>query len=242
MAFGAVYGPPFVREGDVRRDGTMEDFRNFARLAQTLRRPRLGRRRGQRAQRHAARQPAPRHDLRAADADRQVLHGQRRLRRPTPRDTIAMTEILFGSREAIEETPAIISLINCNSPAALGRPDARVAVRVLRRQPAGRPDAVHPDGRDVAGDDPGRAGPADHRGAVRDRALAADPARLPGGLRLVPVQHRHAVRARRRSARRSRASGCCAPGRSRATSTCRSAPAAGSPPRRCPTRRPATRR
>ena len=27
-----------------------------------------------------------------------------------------MTEILFGSREAIEETPAIISLINCNSP------------------------------------------------------------------------------------------------------------------------------
>ena len=36
MAFGAVYGPPFVREGDVRRDGTMEDFRNFARLAQTF--------------------------------------------------------------------------------------------------------------------------------------------------------------------------------------------------------------
>src|SRR5919107_145073 len=31
-------------------------------------------------------------------------------------DTIAMAEILFGSREAIEETPALISLINCNSP------------------------------------------------------------------------------------------------------------------------------
>src|SRR5512139_10976 len=30
MAFGAVYGPPFVREGDVRRDGTMDDFRNFS--------------------------------------------------------------------------------------------------------------------------------------------------------------------------------------------------------------------
>ena len=42
---------------------------------------RLGRRRGLRAQRHPARQPAPRHDLRAADADRQDLHGQRRLRR-----------------------------------------------------------------------------------------------------------------------------------------------------------------
>src|SRR3712207_6890095 len=36
MAFGAVYGPPFVREGDVRRDGTMEDFRNFSRLAQSF--------------------------------------------------------------------------------------------------------------------------------------------------------------------------------------------------------------
>ena len=41
---------------------------------------RLGRRRGQRAQRHPAGQPAPRHGLRAADADRQDLHGQRRLR------------------------------------------------------------------------------------------------------------------------------------------------------------------
>jgi trimethylamine---corrinoid protein Co-methyltransferase len=36
MAFGAVYGPPFVRQGDVRRDGTMEDFRNFTRLAQSF--------------------------------------------------------------------------------------------------------------------------------------------------------------------------------------------------------------
>ena len=31
-------------------------------------------------------------------------------------DSIAMTEILFGSRASIEETPALISLINCNSP------------------------------------------------------------------------------------------------------------------------------
>ena len=32
MAFGAVYA--FVREGDVRRDGTFEDYRNFLRLSQ----------------------------------------------------------------------------------------------------------------------------------------------------------------------------------------------------------------
>jgi trimethylamine--corrinoid protein Co-methyltransferase len=32
------------------------------------------------------------------------------------RDTIAMSEIVFGGREAIEQTPTSISLINCNSP------------------------------------------------------------------------------------------------------------------------------
>jgi trimethylamine--corrinoid protein Co-methyltransferase len=32
------------------------------------------------------------------------------------RDTIAMGEIVFGGREALEQTPASISLINCNSP------------------------------------------------------------------------------------------------------------------------------
>jgi trimethylamine---corrinoid protein Co-methyltransferase len=32
------------------------------------------------------------------------------------RDTIAMSEILFGGRENIERTPVCISLINCNSP------------------------------------------------------------------------------------------------------------------------------
>ena len=36
MAFGAVYGPPFVRQGEVRRDATMEDFRNFTKLAQSF--------------------------------------------------------------------------------------------------------------------------------------------------------------------------------------------------------------
>ena len=31
-------------------------------------------------------------------------------------DSIRMSEILFGGREAIEKTPAMISLVNCNSP------------------------------------------------------------------------------------------------------------------------------
>src|ERR1044071_8656127 len=36
MAFGAVYGPPFVREGDVRRDATMNDLEKFPRLSQSF--------------------------------------------------------------------------------------------------------------------------------------------------------------------------------------------------------------
>src|SRR5215831_11409192 len=36
MVFGAVYGSPFVREGDVRRDAALDDFRRLAMLAQSF--------------------------------------------------------------------------------------------------------------------------------------------------------------------------------------------------------------
>ncbi len=36
MVFGAVYGSPFVREGDVRRDATMDDFRRLCMLSQSF--------------------------------------------------------------------------------------------------------------------------------------------------------------------------------------------------------------
>ena len=50
---------------------------------------------------------------------------------------------------------------------------------------------------------------------------------LPGHLRVVPVQHRHAVGLADASARPSPASACSAPARSPGTSACRSAPVAG---------------
>src|SRR6478752_8841876 len=115
MAFGAVYGPPFVREGDVRRDGTMEDFRNFTKLAQSF----------------AALDSAGGVICEPNDTPLDSRHLDMTLALQTltdkiymgnvvsgvnAADTIAMTEILFGSRESIEETPALISLINCNSP------------------------------------------------------------------------------------------------------------------------------
>ena len=52
MAFSSVYGPPFVREGEVRRDASMDDFQNFTRLSEL--RARLGRRDHLRAGEHAA--------------------------------------------------------------------------------------------------------------------------------------------------------------------------------------------
>src|SRR3954451_5772026 len=115
MAFSAVYGPPFVREGDVRREGTMDDFRNFARLAQS----------------YAALDSAGGvvNEPNDTPLDSRHLDMVYALQTLTDKlymgnvvsgvnaaDTIAMTEILFGSRAAIEETPALISLINCNSP------------------------------------------------------------------------------------------------------------------------------
>src|SRR5580704_9466717 len=36
VVFGGVYGCPFVREGDVRRDATMNDFRRLSMLAQAF--------------------------------------------------------------------------------------------------------------------------------------------------------------------------------------------------------------
>src|SRR3954468_19581901 len=115
MAFSAVYGPPFVRQGDVRRDGTMDDFRNFSRLAQSF----------------AALDSAGGvvNEPNDTPLDSRHLDMTYALQTLTDKiymgnvvsgtnaaDTIAMTEILFGSRESIEETPALISLINCNSP------------------------------------------------------------------------------------------------------------------------------
>src|SRR3954464_4601270 len=115
MAFGAVYGPPFVREGDVRRDGTMEDFRNFSRLAQ-----------GFDVLDSAGGVVTEPNDTPLDSRHLDMVYALQTLTDKfymgnvvsgtNAADTIAMTEILFGSREAIEETPAIISLINCNSP------------------------------------------------------------------------------------------------------------------------------
>jgi trimethylamine--corrinoid protein Co-methyltransferase len=115
MVFSGVYGPPFVRDGEVRRDGTMDDFRNFARLAQSF--DALDSAGGVVNEPNDTPLDSRHLDMTyALQTLTDKLYMGNVVSGVNARDTIAMTEILYGSREAIEETPALISLINCNSP------------------------------------------------------------------------------------------------------------------------------
>jgi trimethylamine--corrinoid protein Co-methyltransferase len=115
MVFGAVYGSPFVREGDVRRDATLEDFRRLAKLSQAF--PQLDSAGGVICEPNDAPLDSRHLDMiYALQTLTDKIYMGNVVSGPNAADTIAMTEILFGGRAAIEATPATISLINCNSP------------------------------------------------------------------------------------------------------------------------------
>jgi trimethylamine--corrinoid protein Co-methyltransferase len=115
MAFGGVYGPPFVREGNVRRDATMSDFAKFSMLAQSF--SELDSAGGVICEPNDAPLDSRHLDMiLALQTLTDKIYMGNVVSGPNAIDTIKMTEILFGSREAIEHTPATISLINCNSP------------------------------------------------------------------------------------------------------------------------------
>jgi trimethylamine--corrinoid protein Co-methyltransferase len=114
MVFAAVYGCPFVREGLERRDATYADFENLVRLSQAF--PQLDSPGG------TICEPNDRPlDSRHLDmvyalltlSDKPFMGSV--TSGPNAVDTIAMAEMVFG-RESLAETPAIISLINVNSP------------------------------------------------------------------------------------------------------------------------------
>ena len=192
MVFGAVYGSPFVREGDVRRDATMEDFRRLCMLSQSF--GQLDSAGGVICEPNDTPLDSRHLDMiYALQTLTDKIYMGNVVSGPNAADTIAMTEILFGGRAAIEAVPATISLINCNSPLRWDDRMLDAQFEYCAADAAGGADPVPAHGGHVAGHDPGRAGPAAGRGTVGDRAGAADPAWLPGHLRLVPVQHRHAV-------------------------------------------------
>ncbi|HET7430548.1 MAG TPA: trimethylamine methyltransferase family protein [Nocardioides sp.] len=115
MAFGGVYGPPFVREGAVRRDATMADFENFLRLAQSY--DVLDSAGGVICEPNDTPLDSRHLDMTfALQTLTDKIYMGNVVSGVNAADTIAMSSILFGSRESIEQTPATISLINCNSP------------------------------------------------------------------------------------------------------------------------------
>ena len=139
MAFGAVYGCPFVREGIERREATYADFENLVRLAQAF--PQLDTPGG------TICEPNDRPlDSRHLDmvfalltlSDKPFMGSV--TSGPNAVDTIAMAEMVFG-RESIEQTPAIISLINVNSPL---RYDDRMLSALVEYATAGQATVVTP--------------------------------------------------------------------------------------------------
>src|SRR2546423_7567128 len=114
MAFAPVYGCPFIREGNVRRNAKMADFENLVKLAQAF--PELDSPGG------TICEPEDRPlDSRHLDMvfALQTLSDKPYMGSVTSgthaADTTKMVEVLFGGREAIEHAPVSISLINVNS-------------------------------------------------------------------------------------------------------------------------------
>src|SRR6266513_3775809 len=115
MVFSGVYGCPFVREGDVRRDATLDDFRRLSMLAQSF--PELDTAGGVICEPNDTPLDSRHLDMiLALQTLTDKIYMGNVVSGPNAADTIAMTEILFGGRAAIEATPATISLVNCNSP------------------------------------------------------------------------------------------------------------------------------
>ncbi len=140
MAFGAVYGPPFVRQGDVRRDATMDDFRNFTRLAQSF--PVLDSAGGVICEPNDTPLDSRHLDMTyALQTLTDKIYMGNVVSGVNAADTIAMGSILFGGRDEIERTPASISLINCNSPLKW---DDRMLEAQFEYSAAGQPVVLTP--------------------------------------------------------------------------------------------------
>src|SRR5204862_7842857 len=139
MVFSSVYGCPFVREGIERRNATYDDFQNLVKLAQSF--PQLDSPGG------TICEPNDRPlDSRHLDmvfalmtlSDKPFMGSVTSAE--NAKDTIAMAEILFGA-ESLEETPAVISLINVNSPL---RFDDRMLGALIEYAKRGQPTIVTP--------------------------------------------------------------------------------------------------
>ena len=139
MVFSAVYGCPFVREGLERRDATYDDFQNLVKLAQSF--PQLDSPGGTICEPNDKPLDSRHLDMVYALltlSDKPFMGSV--TSGPNAIDTIAMAEMVFG-RESIEKDPAVISLINVNSPL---RYDDRMLSALIEYAKANQPTIVTP--------------------------------------------------------------------------------------------------
>ena len=141
MVTAPVYGPPFVHDLDRgRRDATLEDFRNFVKLAQIT--PQIHNAGG------TVVEPGDEpQDTRHLDmiytlikySDKTFMGSVTSAE--NAHDTVEMAAILFGGKDVIARNPCVISLINVNSPR---RYDTRMLEALLEYAKARQPVIITP--------------------------------------------------------------------------------------------------
>ena len=140
MFFAPTQGPPFVREGDDRREATMADFEQFCRLSQAF--AQLDTPGG------LCCEPNDRPlDSRHLDM---VLAVQTLTDKPymgavitgeAASDTLAMTDILFGPNDADHPEARVFAVVNANSPL---RFDTRMLEAMITYAEAGQVNVITP--------------------------------------------------------------------------------------------------
>lgn len=140
MMFCAAQGPPFVRDGDERRDGTRADLDRFLMLTQAsgvLDTP------GRNIVEPNDLPLDVRHLVRALQAIRltDLVWAGEASSAASAEDCLAMASIVFGGREAIEREPVLFANCNVNSPLHF---DERMLEGILTYAAAGQAVLITP--------------------------------------------------------------------------------------------------
>jgi len=140
MVFAATNGPPFVRAGDERRDGSLADLECFLALTQAsgvLDTP---------GRNIVEPNDVPldvRHLVRALEAIRltDMVWAGEPSSQFAAEDCLAMAAIVHGGRDRLEAAPGVITNVNVNSPLQF---DSRMLEGLLAFAAAGQPVMVTP--------------------------------------------------------------------------------------------------
>ena len=140
MNFVPVQGRPFVREGDVRRDGTFDDFCRFLKLAQVY--DDFDTAGGLPCEPNDLPMDSRHLDMQLALmtlTDKPYSGGQVSL--DCVHDALALAAMAFGGAEAVTREPVMYSVVNVNSPLLY---DERMLDALLAYAAAGQPVIVTP--------------------------------------------------------------------------------------------------